>query len=176
MKRTYKTILIIFAVVALVFAALGTLMLMASFLVCGWLVSFEIVNESGVDLWITPIGMTEGSGLYAPLPRYSDKIFPIAIPLWKEENDILIKSGESLRYTYDYDDINFRHILVRADPDDIYIINTDKKGTLHHCYGPQKKKYVIPPLADLQKIPVELIPCTSGRSVKYSGAIEYPLR
>ncbi len=170
----YKIIFTVFAAVALVFAALGTFMLFGLFFVYGWLVSFDIVNESGVDLWVTPIGMMEGSGLYAPLPRYSDKIFPVAIPLWKQEHDILLESGESLRYTYDYDDINFRHILVRTNSDDIYLVDTDKKGTLHSCYGPQKKKYTIPPLADLRKAPAGLIPCTNGKSVKYSGAQEYP--
>ncbi len=137
-----------------------------------FMVSFDIVNESGSDLWITPIGMWEGNRRYGPLPRFRDR-YPPCIP-HGQHCDIPVKAGQRLRITYDCDDINFRHILLRDISGIIYIVDTDKKGTARYCCGPQKKEYVIPPLEDLQKAPDELASCTRGENVSYSGAVDYP--
>jgi hypothetical protein len=137
-----------------------------------FLFSFDIKNDTGVNVRVTPIGMRQSSGLYGPLPCYKRKNpFPIRS---LQNHDIQIKAGMRIKIIYDCDDINFRHILVRTASDDIYIVDTDKMGTKDSCYAPQQKSYRIPPIKQLTKAPKELLPCTRGESVKYSGAVEYP--
>lgn len=133
-----------------------------------FLESFVIANDSGADVRVTPIGMVQGSGEYASLPRYRDR-FPPAIPS-RDRYDIPLKAGQSLKITYDWDDMNFRHILVRAKQGAVLVVDTDKMGDLHSCYGPQKEKYSVPPLASLKEAPSELVPCAEGEAVRYSGA------
>jgi len=136
-----------------------------------FLESFEMYNDSGVDVWVTPIGMCEGSGKYGPLPRFRNH-YPPGLPS-RQDHDIPLKAGGSVTITYDCDDINFRHILVRTDSDEVLILDTDKMGDLDSCYGPQQDAYGIPPLDQLQKVPAELVPCAKGESVSYSGMVEY---
>ena len=126
---------------------------------------FEVVNESGVDLWITPIGMwegTEGTGGYGPLLIFCNR-FPPAIPRAWFSHDLPVKSGKSRTVMYENDDVNVRHILVRTEAGDLFIVDTDS----------EKDKYEIPPLASLPKAPSELLPCAEGEYVTYSGAVEY---
>ena len=93
---------------------------------------------------------------------------------WPERYEIPLKAAHTLKVTYDCDDINFRHVLVRSASDEVFIVDTDKKGTRGVCYGPQKDAYTIPPLAELKEAPPELIRCTGGEYTRYSGAVEYP--
>jgi len=139
-----------------------------------WLVflaEFQIVNESQVGVWVTPIGMREGSGEYGPLPMFHSRSLP-AIPKLSN-HDIWVGPGESLTVVYDWDDINFRHTLVRTESGRVLIVDTDKMSNLHSCYGPQQEKYVIPPLAELRQASPELLPCIKGESVVYSKEVEY---
>lgn len=96
--------------------------------------SFEIVNRSGQDGWAPPIGMREGSGKCGPLPRFYNR-YPPAVPHPTRSN-LLIPKGETLKYTYGWDDFNFRHLLVRNTSGEVFIVDTDKEGTLHQCYRP----------------------------------------
>lgn len=131
-----------------------------------FLANFEICNDSGVDVWVTPIGMWEGSGAYGPLPRYDRDEAPAYRS--RQRCDIPVKAKGAVRIIYDWDDINFRHLLVRTAGGDVYLTDTDKNGDLHSCYSPSQERYRIPPLAEMQKAPAELLPCTRGESVTYS--------
>lgn len=140
----------------------------------GFLASFEVANDSGSGVLITPIGMAQGSGLYMPLPRYKDA-FPPAVPMLGARHNIPVGAGQTVRITYDWDDINFRHILVKTGDGRILILDTDKMGGRDGCYDPQQSSYRIPPLAELPLASSELAPCAEkGRAVVYSGAVEYP--
>lgn len=137
-----------------------------------FLVSFQVDNQAGVDLEIMPIGMLEGTMEYAPLPRYDSQLEG-AMPVdWTKP--VRLRAGARLTVIYDYDDINFRHILIKDVQGRYYLLDTDRRGTKSHCYGPQKSVYTIPPLPTLPPVPVELIPCFNGSKVIYSGAREYP--
>jgi hypothetical protein len=140
-----------------------------------FLVSFEVVNESEEHVWVTPIGMLEGSGEYGPLPRYRAPRLP-ALPLRGRGRhyEIPLRAGESVKITYDWDDINFRHILVRTESGDVLIVDTDKLGTRGSCYAAQKSRYAIPSLQKLRRAAGELAPCAEGQRVAYSRAKEYP--
>ncbi len=135
-----------------------------------FLVSFEMYNGSGRDVWVTPIGMWEGSGEYGPLPRFR-KIGGGAYP-YSKNHDLHLATGETLAYTYDWDDINFRHILVRDARGKVLILDTDKQGGLHVCCAAQQTRYTIPPLSTLSQAPPELVPCTKGRTVRWR-IVEY---
>lgn len=137
-----------------------------------FLESFYVVNSTGEAVEIMPIGMIAVSGEYGPLPRYRDA-FPPAVPI-PISQPISLTPGAKRKLTYDYDDINFRHILVRDKTGSIYILETDKKGTKHACFGPQKDLYTIPPVERLESAPEELIQCFCGNYVPYTDAKEYP--
>jgi hypothetical protein len=137
-----------------------------------FLTTFRVANESGEDLRITPIGMWEGSGRYGPLPMYRNA----SPPAWpRKGHGLRLPAGKSISITYDWDDINFRHILVKGRGDRILILDTDRMGTLTGCCPPAKERYVIPKLKELRPAPKELVPCFRGKDVAYSGAKEYPV-
>jgi hypothetical protein len=131
-----------------------------------FLTSFTMYNESGVDVWVTPIGMREGSGRYGPLPRYRDS-YPPAWPV-KERSDLFLADRAELTITYDWDDINFRHVLVRNASGDISILDTDRTGSLHSCNPAQQDRYGLPRLSELAPAPQELAACTRGETVSYA--------
>jgi len=174
--RRRKRLIVVICIVAAIAMALGgmRLLLLCNPMLLGFLTSFEIRNESGMDVWVTPIGRWEGTGDYGPLPRYWNET-PPAIPSWQDHH-IPIKAGGRLKIIYDTDDINFRHLLVRSGSGEVYIADTDKNGTLDSCYAAQHSSYRIPPLREMRKAPDELLPCTRGKDVRYSGAADYPER
>ena len=137
-----------------------------------FLEDFTIVNESGTDLTIMPIGMVEGTGRYGPLPRYDRSTVGARPVAWRKT--LHLAAGEAVKIVYDYDDINFRHILVMDGAGNCYNLDTDKRGTTLHCYGPQQTRYTIPPVTELGPTPKELMPAFHGRAVPYSGARSYP--
>ncbi len=176
--RTKRRLLLGVGTTGLLLLAVGGLVIWITIwtlhntVVIPFLESFEIVNNSGEDIHVTPIGMVEGSGRYAPLPRYGDE-FPPAVRMEPSYN-IFLKAGSVLRITYDMDDINFRHILVRTGENRVLIVDTDRRGTLMTSYGPKNKHYQVPTLEQLQTAPEEVIPCTRGQYVQFSGMKEYP--
>ncbi|MGB9598977.1 MAG: hypothetical protein ACP5QK_03995 [Myxococcota bacterium] len=130
-----------------------------------YLEEIEIINASGEKIWVTPIGMLEGSGKFGPLPRYTDKSFP-AIPRGSAHN-IKLKPRQYIKLIYNWDNINFRYILIYSKNGGTYIMETDKRGDLHTTYPPKQKRYIIPPLKELRQAPKELLPCIKGKYVKY---------
>lgn len=180
-RRTVTPAALVAVVIALAVLAVGVLvagLFVFSIVTAPWnpvllafLASFEMYNDSGADIWVTPIGMREGSGEYGPLPMYQNK-FPPAKRA-RSNHDIPLRDGDSLTITYDCDDINFRHILVRTQQRKLFIVDTDRIGNLDSCYPPQEEVYGIPPLADLAQASDELVPCTRGKTVRYSAAQEY---
>jgi len=79
-----------------------------------FLESFSIVNNSGEAVEVMPLGMLTVTGRYGPLPRYKG-FFPPAVPLQSSQPIHLSPAAEA-KLTYDYDDINFRHILIHYCP------------------------------------------------------------
>ncbi len=136
-----------------------------------YLEEIEIINASGEKIWVTPIGMLESSGKYGPLPRFTDKSFP-AIPRGSAHN-LKLKPRQYIKIIYNWDNINFRYILIYSKNGGTYIMETDKRGDLHTTYPPKQKRYIIPPLKELKQAPRELLPCMKGKYVKYI-ILEYP--
>jgi len=133
---------------------------------------FEVVNDSGETVSVTPVGMWQGTGEYGPLPLYRSRL--PAIPELRGRAQRQLAPSAACRFLYDHDDINFRHLLVRTAAGDVFILDTDKRGSLNACYGPQQSTYRIPPLVGLSGAPAELLPCVNGDSMSYPGAKQYP--
>ncbi len=136
-----------------------------------FLTTFRVKNLSGVNVTITPIGVRETTLAYMPLPRSDDERMPI---LDRIDYGIEVPANGGIDITYNSDDVNFRHILVKGPDGRVLILDTDKRGTRHVCYPAQQKVYAIPRLQKLKETPKELIPCFYGKSLSYSGAEEYP--
>lgn len=136
-----------------------------------YLEEIEIINASGEKIWVTPIGMLEASGKFGPLPRYTDKSFP-AIPRGSAHN-IKLKPRQYIKLIYNWDNINFRYILIFSKNGGTYIMETDRRGDLYTTYPPKQKRYIIPPLKELRQAPKELLPCIHGKYVNYKIE-EYP--
>lgn len=136
---------------------------------------FTVINTSGEVIYVTPIGMCRGSGEYGPLCSYAhnEALMKKKLDI-KETSDIRIPSEGSYTFDYDWHDTNFRYILVRNEEGIVYILDTDKRGTLQTTYPPQQKSYAIPPLAALDIAPQELLPCIEGEFIYYTAAKEYP--
>jgi len=161
------------AVVAILMYGLAGLRAINAFnpMQLAFLESFRITNNSGESILVMPIGMITGSGRYGPLPRYRHSS-PPAVALRRSE-PIQIAAGAETDVTYDYDDINFRHILIKDTHGNIYILNTDKRGSRDESFGPQRENYIIPPLKELGPAPEALVGCLDGHIVDYDGAREY---
>lgn len=131
-------------------------------LLIAFLTTFEIRNDSGVDLQVMPIG--QGSAHLGPLPQYESDEPPVhrvrqTAPKW-------LAAGATLRVVYDWDDVSFRHILVRSRGGPLLILDTDR--AVGCCYSPRQTLYVIPRLTTLRRAPPELEMCRSGKYVEYS--------
>jgi len=123
--------------------------------------SFYVINMSGEDVWITPIGMREGDGKFGPLFTISPKV----------PTNIFIKACGEVKITYNWDDINFRYILVKDYNGTVRMLKTDNIGDINHCYPAQNDTYIIPPLSKLELAPIELLPTLSGEFVEYNSNI-----
>lgn len=151
---------VIFGIAGVGLALIATVAVFCNPMLLAFLVSFDIINNSGQDLEIMPIGIM-ATGEYGPLPRFHSS-WPPAIPV-DSKKPIRLSATGRVRVTYDYDDINFRSILVRDEQGALYILPTDARGSTANFYGPQQKEYVVPLLKELKKAPSELWPCFDGK-------------
>jgi hypothetical protein len=131
---------------------------------------FRLTNNSGDDLLVTPIGMAEGDGEYVPLPQFRTASIPLLRVRGLRRE---LPAGRVIRVVYDADDVNFRHVLVENTRGQVYLMDTDKRGSLRVCYRNQQTEYTVPPLASLPRAPDELLPLLQGKAVHYSRALEY---
>jgi hypothetical protein len=140
-------------------------------LLIAFLDEFTVCNDSGEDITVVPIGMWERTGEYGPLPLYRRR-FP-ALPV-RGTSGTFVPAGGTARFIYDWDDINFRHILVRSASGKTLIVDTDRRGSVNWCYAAERDIYRIPVLRGLPPADRELLPCFTGASVPYSKAKQYP--
>ncbi len=135
--------------------------------VCGPFISqFNIVNNSGAEVSVTPIGMGDRTSEYSFLPTYASALPSIPYVARGFTYDISLEPSESVRIIYDMDDVQFGHILVRSKSGEVFIVVTGEVDG-HCCCGPEKETYEIPPLSHLPKAPPELVPCIEGEQVLY---------
>ncbi|OGL41050.1 MAG: hypothetical protein A2161_17980 [Candidatus Schekmanbacteria bacterium RBG_13_48_7] len=131
-----------------------------------FLINFDIVNTNDIDIWITPIGRTEGGRYYSPLPGKGFK---------KHYNKLLPANG-SISIEYDWDDIAFAYILIKTSDESYYVMETDiglyisEDGKSFGCCNyREKSRYLIPPLSELMECPEYFILCTRGKAIEYDS-------
>jgi hypothetical protein len=169
-RHIYLIIFIVMGLVALFYLAIvvGSLSTMGLLMSYAFIDEFVVINNTDENIYITPIGMWQGNGKYGPLPRRNKNLFRKSL----KNSNLYIPAGSRINIVYDAGDVNFRHILIKAT-NEIFILDTDKKGTLDSCYAAQRDRYVIPSLSQLKKVDSELSHCFYGDKIKYSKKVEY---
>ena len=167
---TRHTVLLGVGLLSLVLLGVGGMALLGFTFQASFVSGFGVVNDSGESVEFVPIGMWEGSGETGPLPQCRPS-FP---HIWLRHQPVSLPAGATARVFYDWDDINFRHLLVRNSSGRLFILDTDKVGSTQLCYAPQRDAYRVPPLKKLRPADRVLAPCFGGRTVAYAGARQYP--
>jgi hypothetical protein len=112
---------------------------------------FQVRNDSGgpVRIWVAG---TDGRGL-RPLPLYLSG--GLAIPAFRS-GSFPLEAGNATTITYDWDDINFTLILVRAPSGEYLVLPVDTDTPRNGCcFRNEHDLYVIPPLRELRQASAE---------------------
>jgi hypothetical protein len=122
---------------------------------------FDVVNQSGEPVHVTPIGTTE-SGRTAALPQYAARL--PALPALRDANHP-IPAGGTLTIRYDWDDINFTELRVRGADGVERVFPTDPLPTTRGYYANRQGQYVIPPLKTLPPATTPYVSFTARRNL-----------
>jgi hypothetical protein len=160
MIKINKTILLICIIVTSPFAALCCMALLNCInpMQLAFLTSFKVENQSGQDIWVTPIGTIGAEGRKSRLP-----IFITVIPAFHaiKTGRFHLKDGETLKIKYDWDDINFSEIAVEAKGGQFYQSIVDPKPTENRYHPPRSRHFIIPELETLPSIQPTVLEATN---------------
>ncbi len=151
MKKIKKTISLICIIAVAPLVLLCSLLLLNSVnpMQLAFITSFQVENQSGQDVRITPIGTVGAKGRKARLPVFVS-VIP-ALPAIKTGN-FYLKDGETLNIKYDWDDINFSEIAIESDDGQFFQLVIDPNPTDNRYHPPKSKHFKIPPLDSLSSI------------------------
>jgi hypothetical protein len=114
-----------------------------------FITSIKIENQSGQDVWFTPIGTVGIEGRKRQLPIYITA-FP-AFPAVKTRR-FHLKNGQTIKIKYDWDDINFSEIAIESKAGQFYELVVDPHPTENQYHPPKSKQFIIPVLESLLAI------------------------
>ena len=109
--------------------------------------SFEVINQSGEVVYVTPVGVVPGSPQRwtLPLSWWSIPMIPRA-----DCGDFRLPPGSTKVFRYDWDDINFSEVVVRNDLGSWHQFVVLPEATAQPCCGgPALDRIFVPPLAQL---------------------------
>lgn len=112
-----------------------------------FLTSFEVVNATGEDLLITPIGARGPKGVRGTLPISSFSHFYIMSP---QNSQFSVPAGTSLSLTYDSDDVQFTEIVCQRPDGSHVIVPTGLHPTQGQYRAPPTRKFEITDFGTLQ--------------------------
>lgn len=112
-----------------------------------FLTSFEVVNSTGEDLIITPIGARGAEGRRGTLPISSSSQFYLMSP---QRGEFPLPAGSTLSLTYDWDDVQFSEIVCRRRDGSYLVLPTGLHPTQGQYRQPPTKRFEISDLAALQ--------------------------
>ncbi len=118
-----------------------------------FLETFDIANESGETIAITPIGATETAHRLRELPSFQEDYPPARDAV---SRNIPMAPGQRIKYTYDWDDVNFTHIVIRGPDGVVRALATDYRIEEGCCGPPKRDEYIIPPLSEIPMAPAEM--------------------
>lgn len=114
-----------------------------------FIISFKVENQSGEDIWITPIGTRGSEGRRAHLPRYIS-VFP-ALPAIKT-GSFHVQNHQTIEIKYDWDDINFSEIAIESQDGQFYQLVVDSNPTKDQYRTPESRHFIIPDFKTLDHI------------------------
>lgn len=108
-----------------------------------FLTRFDVVNASGEDLSITPVGAVGSSGRRRTLPLSLSPY--LSIPSLRDRS-FPLPAGTRRSFTYDWDDIQFAELLLVSRSGSAREIVVDASPTERQYRRPATNHFVIPPL------------------------------
>jgi hypothetical protein len=109
--------------------------------------SFTIENRTRSTITVTPIGTRGPEGRKGYLPVAIGWLPLPALPVLRAE--YRLEPGESVKVSYDMDDINFSEIVVNAGQGARLALVVDPDPITDQYHGPLQSTYVIDDLANL---------------------------
>jgi hypothetical protein len=116
-----------------------------------FITSFTVVNETTETLVVSPVG-TVGAGDRHLLPLYATHTPACMAP---RDRRFQIGPGESRRFLYDWDDINFSELAIESE-DSYRMLVVDPKPTENQYHMPYQDVFVIDTLSALPPASAEV--------------------
>jgi hypothetical protein len=119
-----------------------------------FITSFKVENQSGLDVWITPIGTRGIAGRKTRLP-----IYMTAVPALHSFNAgrFYLKNGQTIKIRYDWDDINFSEIAVESPDGQFYQLVVNPNPLENQYHAPRSRHFLIPDLKTLSPIQSDVL-------------------
>lgn len=166
MVKIKKNILLVCIIITSPFVALCCLALLNSVnpMQFAFITSFTVKNQSGQDIWITPIGTIGEEGKKARLP-----IFITAIPAFPaiKTGRFQLKDGDAREIWYNWDDINFSEVAIESKDGQFYQFIVDPKPTENRYHAPKSRDFLIPVLEMLPPIQSIVFEAATQRSRRW---------
>jgi len=113
-----------------------------------FLVDVCFVNRTGGDVQLVFVGRTESGRLVCIKGYRGPRFFPLPEPnAWKP-----VRAGDTLRLTYDWDDVNLAFVLIRTK-DGVFVRDLGARESC--CFQPDSEIYTIE--ANLARAPDSLV-------------------
>jgi len=118
-----------------------------NFMSVSFLTTFEVVNYTGEDLIVTPIGARGAEGERGLLPISRSSRFSI---MSSKAGEFPLPAGSTLSVTYDWDDVQFSEIVCRRPDGSHLIVPTGLHPTQNQYQTPPVDRFEIRDLGNLQ--------------------------
>jgi len=155
-RRTLQVLLYLLGGIFLLLSGVTVLMIFNAFnpLTLAFITSFTIENKLREPIYISPMGISEGSRQRRLLPQYW---WPLpAIPAFQWGN-FQIDSGKTRTFYFDWDDINFSEIYIKTGQWQKIFIVDPEADTKDCCWEPLVKSFIIEDTTPLSNPTREMI-------------------
>ena len=110
----------------------------------------SVTNKTGEPLSVTPIGTVGPDGQRTLLPLYRTS-FPYFVK--SKRGDFQVRPGETFRFDYDMDDVNFSEIVVENPAGEMRQIIVNFNPTQNQYMVPDETNFVVGDFASLVPTP-----------------------
>ena len=112
----------------------------------GFLTRFEVMNDSGDDFKVTPVGVVGRRGDRETLPLKMARFLNIPTI---QDRSFAVVAGARRSFIYDYDDIQFSELLIVPSHGPAREIVVDPNPTVRQYRRPATNRFVVPALETL---------------------------
>jgi len=112
---------------------------------------FEIANNSGIPISVTPVGIIKTQARRVTLPV----LRPKGQRIWtRRRTEIPLAPGQTIRLAYDFDEIQFSEVLVHTQEGGTRMLLVIPSGVHEGQYSPPRENsFSVPALAGLPAAP-----------------------